>query len=346
VIGEVMVAGMDVIDLERFRLAGPLGIGANYEVYAAVDCETGKEVVLKRPWAQIIRVGQSRRIDEQSARLIELHRTFAGVVPYVAPLVGYTDRVSHERYFGDGLPQDYQVLVEERARGVPLVADIKDKFRGVPIGLAQNLFALHPLVQGAFEGTQSIFEQMLDVVEASTSAQYLIMDLRPQNIFFDPKRGEITVIDIGACVDLRTASGARPAPDVHDCLAELCKFYLEPHTPPTQLKGYRDPYGMGPAVGFAKELDRMIEACSGVANGPLQGRAVDILQRLKRRDYGGITPFRHDLQQYFALVDERNHNLQDFPNLVAVWHQGMELLREQYWRKFRFDPDADLAPYA
>jgi serine/threonine protein kinase len=40
---------MDPIDLERYSLGGPLGIGANYEVYAAVDRETGKDVVLKRP---------------------------------------------------------------------------------------------------------------------------------------------------------------------------------------------------------------------------------------------------------------------------------------------------------
>jgi hypothetical protein len=337
---------MNVIDLERFNLGRQLGIGANYEVYAGVDRETGKDVVLKRPWAQTIRVGQSRHVDEQSARVIELHRGLAGAVPHIAPLVGYTERVSHDCFFGDALPQEYHVLVEERARGLPLVADIKDKFRGIPIGLAQNLFALHPLVHGAFEGRPSIFEQILDVEEAFTRVDYLIMDLRPQNIFFDPKRGEITVIDIGACVDLKTATGPRPAPDVHDCLAELCKFYLEPQSPPTHSKGYRDPYGMGPALGFVRELDRMIQACAGLASGPLQDLAVDMLQRLKRRDYGGVTPFRHDLQQYFALVDERNRNLQDFPDLVGVWHQGMELLREQYWRKFRFDPDVDLAPYA
>ena len=337
---------MAVIDLEGYSLGGLLGIGANYEVYAAVDRETGKDVVLKRPWAQTIRVGQSGHVDEQSARVIELHRRFAGVVPHIAPLVGYTERVSHDRYFGDALPQEYHVLVEERARGLPLVADIKDKFRGVPIGLGQNLFALHPLVQGAFEGRPSIFEQILEVEEASTRMDYLIMDLRPQNIFFDPKRGEITVIDIGTSVDLRTAPGPRPAPDMHDCLAELCKFYLEPQTPPTHPKGYRDPYGMGPALGFARELDRMIQACAGIANGPLRDLVVDMLQRLKRRDYGGITPFHRDVQKYFALVDERNRNLQDFPDLIGVWHQGMELLREQYWRKFRFDPDADLALYA
>jgi serine/threonine protein kinase len=337
---------MDAIDLERFSLKGPLGLGANYEVYSAVDRDTGEDVVLKRPWAQTIRGGQSRHVDEQSARVIELHRVLAGAVPHIAPLVGYTEWVRHDRYFGDELPQEYYVLVEERARGVPLVADIKDKFRGVPIGLAQNLFALYPLVQGAFEGIPSIFEQILDVEEAFTRLNYLIMDLRPQNVFFDPKRGEITVIDIGTCVDLRKAAGPRPAPDVHDCLAELCKFYLEPQIPPTQLKSYRDPYGMGPALGFARELDRMIQACTGLASGPLHDLAVGMLERLKRRDYGAVAPFRRDLQQYFALVNERNHNLQNFPDLVEVWRQGIALLREQYWRKFRFVPDADLAPYA
>jgi serine/threonine protein kinase len=337
---------MDVIELERFSLSSPLGIGANYEVYAAVDRETGKDVVLKRPWAQTIRTGQSRHIDEQSARVIELHRSLAGVVPHIAPLVGYTERMRHDRYFGDALTQDYYVLVEERARGVPLVADIKDKFRGVPIGLAQNLFALYPLVPGALAGTARIFEQILDVEEAFTRLDHLIMDLRPQNVFFDPQRGEITIIDIGTSVDLRTAPGPRPTPDMHDCLAELCKFYLEPQSPPAQLKGYRDPYGMGPALGFAKELERMIQACTGLASGPLRDLAVEMLQRLQRRDYGAVAPFRRDLQQYFALVDKRNRDLQHFSDLVEVWRQGMELLREQYWRKYRFDPDADLAPYA
>jgi serine/threonine protein kinase len=335
-----------VIDLERFSLSGPLGLGANYEVHAAVDRETGKDVVLKRPWVQAIRGGQSWHIDEQSARVIELHRVLGDAVPHISPLVGHTERARHDGYFGDSFPQEYYVLVEERARGVPLVADIKDKFRGVPIGLGQNLFALYPLVHGSFGDTTHVFEQLLDVEEACTRADCLIMDLRPQNVFFDPKRAEITVIDIGMCVDMKAASGPRPAPDVHDCLAELCKFYLAPQGPPAQAMGYREPFGMGPPLGYTKELDRMIQACTASASGPLQDIAVDMLQRLKRRGYGAIAPFRRDLEQYFASIDARNRNLQEFQDLVAVWRQGLELLREKYWRKFRFDPDADLALYA
>jgi hypothetical protein len=72
---------MQAIDLERFKLTGPLGLGANYEVYAGTDRETGKDVVLKRPWVQTIRGGQSWHVDEQSARVIELHQLLDHTVP-------------------------------------------------------------------------------------------------------------------------------------------------------------------------------------------------------------------------------------------------------------------------
>jgi hypothetical protein len=172
------------------------------------------------------------------------------------------------------------------------------------------------------------------------------MDLRPQNVFFDPKRGAMTLIDIGTFVDLKTGDSRRPTLDIHDCLAELCKFYLAPQRPPTDSKGYREPYGMGPALGFSRDLERLIQACAEAASGPLGDLTVEMLNRVKRRDYGGVRVFRHDLQQYFALVDERNRSLPDFPDRLGIWHQAMALLREPYWRKFWFDPDTDLVPYA
>jgi hypothetical protein len=337
---------MQALALERFSLRGLLGNGATYEVYEAIDRETGKDVVLKRPWAQCLRGNQHRSIDEQSVRLIEVQRLLGGVAPHTSRLLGYAERSRHDSYFGDSLPQEYYVLVEERARGVPLVADIKDKFRGVPIGLGQNLFALYPLISGSADGTESIFKQLLDVEEAFARVNYLILDLRPQNVYFDPRRGETTVIDLGTLVDIQAVSGSRAAPDVHDCLAELCKYYLTPHSPPTQLKGYREPFGMGPALGFTKDLDRMIQACASLVTGPLHDIVVGMLQRIKRRDYGSIASFRRDLQQYLAVRDERNRNLQDFPSLVGVWRDGIGMLRDKYWRKYLFNPDADLARYA
>ena len=90
----------------------------------------------------------------------------------------------------------------------------------------------------------------------------------------------------------------------------------------------------------------MIQTCSALASGALQDMAVGILQRVKSRDYGAVAPFQSGLAAHLTLVDVRNRDLQEFSNLVEVWRRGMELLRETYWQKFRFDPDADLAQYA
>lgn len=336
---------MQALDLERFSLCRLLGHGATYEVYDAIDRESGRSVVLKRPWAQCLRGGQHRSVDEQSARLIEVHQALDEGVPHISQLIGYAERSRHDHYFSDALSEEYYVLIEERARGVPLVADIKDKFRGVPIGLNQNLFVLYPLVTGGAGGTGSIFDQLLDVEEAFTRVDHLILDLRPQNVYFDPKRGRATVIDLGMCVDVREHTGHRPPPDVHDCLAELCKYYLAPDVPPPHIRGYREPYGMEPDLGFSKELERMIQAYARLPDGPLQDIVVGVLQRIKHRDYGSIAPFRQDWHQYVALRDARNSALPDYAGLTQLWREGLALLQDKYWRKFLFNPDTDLTSY-
>jgi hypothetical protein len=336
---------MEVLALERFRLQGLLGIGAHYEVYAAIDSDTDAHVVLKRPWGQSLRGGQYRHVDELSARLIDIHRRLGRTVPHISHLIGYAERARHDQYFGDAHPQEYYVLVEERARGVPLVADLKDKFRGIPIGLAQNLFALYPLVPRMTGGAAPILLQLLDVEEAFTAGDCLVMDLRPQNVFFDPWQGTITVIDIGTFFDGETARQRRQPLDLHDCLAELCKFYLAPQIPPNHANSYREPFGMGPALGFTRDLERMVQHCQQLAEGPLQEAAIGLLDRIKRRDYGTVGAFRQDVERYFALVDARNKQLRDFPDFVDAWRQGLALLHDKYWRKYLFDPETDLLHY-
>ena len=206
----------DSTALERFRLQGLLGIGAQYEVYAATDSKTGAAVVLKRPWAQSLKNGQYGAADALSERLIDIHRLLGVTVPAIARHIGHAERARHDQYFGDALPHEYYVLIEERARGVPLVADIKDKFRDVPIGLAQNLFALYPLVPSLTGGSAPILLQLLDVEEAFTDRDYLVMDLRPQNVFFDPRQGTISVIDIGAFIDGDAARQRRQPPTTRE----------------------------------------------------------------------------------------------------------------------------------
>lgn len=336
---------MDAISLERFTLQRLLGTGAHYEVHAAIDSHTGREVVLKRPWAQYISRNQYQQVDRLSTRLIEIHRALGHSLPFISHLIGYTECTRHDAYFRDSLPPMYHVLVEERARGVPLVGGVRDKYLGVPIGLVQNLFTLYPLVPRADESSSGILLQLLDVEEAFSNAGYLVLDMRPENVFFDPKEGRITVIDIGGFIAAGTGGANNHEPDIHDAFAELCKFYLTPHCPPAQVKGYREPFGMGPELGFGKEIDRMLQSFLGTTPAPLQEAAVAILQKVKGRGYRTVQDFREDLTRYLALVDERNRTLPDLPGLVRVWREGMELLKDKYWRTFLFDPDTDLIHY-
>jgi hypothetical protein len=337
---------MQTVELDRFRLDGLLGSGANYEVYAATDRETNQHVVLKRPWAQYLLGGQYRSVDQFSAQLIQIHARLDTTLPHVGRLIGHTERQRHDRYFGDAIQQEYHVLVEERARGVPLVADIKERFRGIPIGLAQNLFALYPLVRHQSRDVGDVLLQLLDVEEAFTRADCLVKDLRPQNVFFDPQDGMITVIDIGDFADTKTLGERSQTVDVHDCLAELCRFYLAPSSPPDDVKGYREPFGMEPSRGFRRDVDRMIGMYQDQTAGALQQAGLTILQQIKSRQYGAVESFRRDVQEYFRLVEARNTNLPEFPYLMEVWRQGMALLQHKYWQKFLFDPVADLMPYA
>ena len=337
---------MKTVELDRFRLDGLLSFGATYEVYAATDRETNQQVVLKRPWVQYLRGGQYRSVDEFSAKLIQLHARLDTTLPHVGRLVGYTERRHHDRYFGEALRREYHVLVEERARGIPLVADLKDRFRGIPIGIPQNLFALHPLVRPNTRNVGDVLLQLLDVEEAFIRADCLVRDLRPQNVFFDPQNGAITLIDIGDVANTKALGEGSQTVDVHDCLAELCRFYLASHSPPSDLQRYREPFGMEPSQGFQRDVDRMMRMYHDQCAGELQEVGLTILRQLKGRQYSAVAPFRRDVQEYFRLVEARNARLSDFSDLVEVWRRGMALLRHKYWQRFLFDPVADLITYA
>ena len=252
---------MEQVDLHRYEASGVLGIGADYEARAAVERETGRQVVLKRPAPETVRHRMHDGIEARTDRLLQGYREVGHTIPTVVPIVGYTERANHDAYFGEALGQTYRVIVEERASGIPLMGDLKARFTGVPIGVGQNLFALFPLIQPATTLPFAIHQQLLDLEEAFFQAGYVLLDLRPHNVFYQPATGRITVIDCGALADAHGAvsrRGVRP-PDIHDFYLEMLKFYTTPQPPPMQASGYREPYGVRPVVNFERELDQMAQ---------------------------------------------------------------------------------------
>ena len=341
---------MEVVRLERFALEGPLGSGSDYEAYAAVDTETGAPVVIKRPNPDYIARKLHSGVDALSERLIELHTSVGNSQPNVAALVGYTEVAMHDAHFGDALGEPYRALILERARGFPLVADIQDKFKGVPIGLGQGLFALHPLVPHPQGGAFIVHQQLMDVEEAFQDAGHLLLDMRPQNVFFDPAGGSIKVIDIGTVpthgrvTQGRASLGAGPR-DINDFLLELFKWYVPVDGPPADPAGYREPAGMRSVPDFGQQVDSLTGAHARAPAGSARDMALAILGRLRERAYGSVREFRRDFDPYLAQVEERNRNLPDRPARLGAWRQAMGLLSDAYWRKFLFNPDTDLVRY-
>src|SRR5215510_10624928 len=336
---------MDQVDLNRYEATGVLGSGADYEARAAVERETGRQVVLKRPAPETLRHRMHEGIEARTDRLLQGYQEVGHTIPTVVPIVGYTERANHDAYFGETLGQTYRVMVEERASGIPLMGDLKARFTGVPIGVGQNLFALFPLLQPATTLPFVIHQQLLDLEEAFFQAGYVLLDLRPHNIFYQPAAGRITVIDCGALADahgVASRRGVRP-PNIHDFYLEMLKFYTTPQPPPVQANGYREPYGVRPVVDFERELDQMAQQFRAVANARVQETALAIVAQVRRRAYTAFQDFRQDLTAYLEAVHSMHQTLPNLMEARQVWVEALHWLRAEYWQRYRFSPETELA---
>ena len=250
-------------ELERFRLEGKLGEGADSEVFAATDTETGLPVVVKRPHPTLIARGQHRSVEQRISNVIELRQRIGKDLPHVTKTVGYSEPSIHDAYFGDDLDEEYRIIVEERAAGVPLVASAIDGIKRHPIGAPQNLFAIHQVVPHSKRGRFGIVRDLLEVAEVFNAAGALILDMRPQNVYFEPESGNIAVIDIGGVTQELPGSGGRQPVDLHDFYLELFKWYVPIADPPADIEGYQHPIGMETVPMFNQNLDSMIRQHSG-----------------------------------------------------------------------------------
>jgi hypothetical protein len=336
---------MEQVDLRRYEATDILGTGADYEVRAAVERDTGRSVVLKRPHPQAVRHRLHDGIEARTELMLTAYREMGHAIPTLVPIIGYSARANHDAYFGDAVGQEYRVIVQERAHGIPLVGDPMARLTGVPIGIGQNLFALFPLLQPDSAPSFALHRQILDLEEAFLRAGYVLLDLRPQNVFYQPASGRIGAIDYGALIgkngDLDRRR-RRPR-DIHDFYLEILKFYITPQQPPAQASGYREPYGLRPVVSFEDELDHLAQQFRQVQDDVRRDCALSMIGRLRQRAYAGMSDFRRDLLAYLEAM-RRSH--QSLPNLAAVhqaWAEALNGLRADYWRRYLFDPESELA---
>ena len=332
-------------DLQRFQLEGLLGEGADFQVFAATDTEFGQPVVVKRPHPTFVVRGQHKQIERRLAEVIALRETLGNSLPHVARLIGYTPSAVHDAYFGDSLAHSYTVTLEDRAKGIPLVGSAVDGLKSAPIGLPQNVFALHPLATHSREKAFSIARDLLDVAETFHNAGFLPLDMRPQNVFFNPRDASINVIDVGSVTRKRAASGRRAPSDLHDFYLEIFRWYFTPADPPQYANEYSKPYGMETVPMFAQNLDSMVHEFSAMPWETLKIVSVRILSKVRGRAYPIFDEFRQDFEEYLTLSAERYSELSGCVHLVDAWNEARLMLNDKYWRNFLFDPEEDMVSY-
>jgi hypothetical protein len=334
---------MEKVDLDRYKITGILGTGADYEVRAAQDQETGQEVVLKRPVPQIISRQMHGPVEARTDRTLQFYDEVGHSIPYLPPLLGYTDRASHDAFYGDSLGQEYRVMVIARAPGIPLAGDVRARIMRVPIGLGQNLFALFPLAHPDNQTPFAVHQQLLDLEEQCFQAGYVLLDLGPQNVFYQPASNAITVIDPGDLVspEGQPTSRSRRHRDIHDFYLEVLKFYTTPQHPPLEVNGYRDPYGLRPVISLEQELDEMAASFNKMQDSTSSAILL-IIARVRDRAYADFSDFRRDLTAYLEAIRIRNRNLPDLAQARRAWSEALQLLRADYWQRYLFNPEADL----
>ena len=330
--------------LDFFQLHERLGEGADSEAFAATDGRTGAPVVVKRPHPMLIARGQHDAVERRIAKVIALREQLGDALPHVAKMLAYTERANHDAYFGDTLGEPYTVVVEERARGIPLVGSAMDGIKRHPIGAPQNLFAVHPVIAHERRGRFGIVRDIIEIAEAFHGVGALILDMRPQNIYFAPADAAITVIDIGGVTEPRAAGGRGAPLDLHDFYLEMFKWYIPHSPPPTDTDAYRRPVGMETIPMFNQNLDAMIRQHEAAAKEAWRSATLDVLHKVKARAYPDIQAFKSNFEAYLLLLEERYGRLSEREPVRQTWLDALQLLTADYWRKFRFHPD-DLSAY-
>ena len=338
---------MEKVSLERYQVTGRLGSGADYDVRAATDTLTGSEVALKRPVPQAISRKQHGAIEARTERLLQAYDQAGDAGGLLAPLLGYTESAVHDAYFGDDLGEPYTVFVQGRASGIPLLGDMMSRITGVPIGAGQNLFALFPLEQPLGAPRFPVHNQLIELEQAYLEAGYILLDLRPQNIFYRPGSGQLQVIDTGALAGVNDpAPRGRPPLDVNDACLELLKFYTTAAPPPQDASGYRDARGIRPIVNIQQELNEMRRSLSASSSGDDVAALGDVmLDKISDRAYTDYRQFGEDLSAWLEALAARNRAAPDFETARLAWREALEWLRGDYWTRFQFDADVELAAF-
>ena len=327
-------------EVQRFRLGELIGEGADLQVFAGSDLNTGEPVVIKRPHPSLVSRNMHDDVQRRAAlqaRLRIEYRELEGL----PELYAVTSADRFDWYFGDdpGLP--YSVQIEERAKGIPLLGSIGDQVRGRPVGLPLNLFVLHPSLRHWERDIRSPSLMVLDIIERCESYGLLIGDLGPRNVFFSPGSGAAMAVDLGALRRPQQETRRTRRFDLNDTLFEFFVFYTTPVAKPTTIGGFSSVSEQRHSGPLERMAQAGVQAYAAAASGQREA-AETILASIAARGYSSVAEFRQNFEEYLSELKTKPQE----PGAERVWRSALDGLRDAYWNRYLYDADLELATYA
>jgi hypothetical protein len=73
--------------------------------------------------------------------------------------------------------------------------------------------------------------------------------------------------------------------------------------------------------------------------------ALTIIGQLRQRAYAAFDDFRGDLMAYLEAVRLLHQGLSNLSAARQAWAEALNSLRAEYWRRYLFDPESELAGF-
>ncbi|MCH8309828.1 MAG: hypothetical protein IIB17_04945 [Chloroflexi bacterium] len=174
---------------------------------------------------------------------------------------------------------------------------------------------------------------------------YLLMDLRPQNVFYSPKTGDVSIIDVGDFRVPQEATRRHPLLDINDVFLDLFRWHVPASDPPLDFDSWTRYTEPPRAPRFEHAVDDTLRLFASEEATEDRSLAMGILERIKARGYSSIPEFETDVREFFELRKRRITSSPALASQMGLWKQGIAMMRDDYWRKFLFSAKPDLTAY-
>jgi hypothetical protein len=208
-----------------------------------------------------------------------------------------------------------------------------------------HLFCLHSLQNHATRGETPILLDVLETVETFYEAGYLLMDVRPQNVFYSPKTGEVSIIDVCDFRMPREATRRHPPLDINDVFLDLFRWYVPASDPPLDFDlwtRYTEPLR---SPQFERAVDDTLRLFASEELTDDRTLAIRVLDIIKARGYSSISEFETDIREFFDLRRRRITSSPVLASQTELWKQGIAMMHDDYWGKFLFSAEPDLTTF-